>query len=120
MTRLPTKNVYGFGENRHESLRHDFRFRNWAIFNRDEAPETVPYGNLYSSQPFYTCMEDVYGKSHGVALLNSNAMEYEFIPSPGLIYRTTGGILDFFFFFGPEPESVVQQFTEVIKAINNQ
>lgn len=104
--------MYGFGENRHESFRHDFLYRNWPIFNRDEAPETVAYGNLYGAQPFYTCMEE-YGMSHGVALLNSNAMEYELIPSPGLVYRTTGGVLDFFFFLGPEPENVVQQFTEV-------
>ena len=32
----------------------------------------VPYANLYSSQPFYTCMEND-GKSHGVVMVNSNA-----------------------------------------------
>jgi alpha-glucosidase (family GH31 glycosyl hydrolase) len=48
-----------------------------------------------------------------VALVNSNAMEYEFVPNPGLIYRTTGGVFDFYVFLGPEPENVVQQFTQV-------
>ena len=67
---------------------------------------------MYGSQPFYTCLEP-YGKSHGVALVNSNAMEYEFVPNPGLIYRTTGGVFDFYVFLGPEPENVVQQFTQV-------
>jgi maltase-glucoamylase len=83
-------------------------------------------------------MEDE-GKSHGVVLLNSNAMgikkqifsfisiniwsdyifflknkiDYEFSMAPGLTYRTTGGVLDFYVFFGPEPENVIQQFTEV-------
>ena len=81
-------------------------------------------------------MEDD-GKSHGVALVNSNAigiynenykikynfyyriliirfvLDYEFIPNPGLIYRVTGGVLDFYMFLGPEPENVVQQFTQV-------
>lgn len=54
-----------------------------------------------------------FGKSHGVALFNSNAMEYELIPNPGIIYRTTGGIFDFYVFLGPEPENVIQQFTQV-------
>ena len=39
--------------------------------------------------------------------------DYEFIPEPGLVYRVTGGVLDFYIFFGPDPESVIQQFTQV-------
>lgn len=34
-------------------------------------------------------------------------------PLPALTYRTVGGVLDFYFFFGPTPEEVVQQYTEV-------
>ncbi len=36
------------------------------------------------------------------------------MPSPGLTLRTIGGMLEFFVFLGPEPESVIQQYTEVI------
>lgn len=36
------------------------------------------------------------------------------IPNPGLIYRVTGGILDFYMFLGPEPENVIQQYTQVL------
>jgi hypothetical protein len=32
---------------------------------------------------------------------------------PALTYRTIGGILDFYMFFGPTPEHVVQQYTKV-------
>lgn len=34
-------------------------------------------------------------------------------PYPGVTFRTIGGILDFYIFLGPEPETIVQQFTLV-------
>lgn len=36
------------------------------------------------------------------------------MPNPGLTFRTIGGMLEFLVFLGPEPETVVQQYTEVI------
>ncbi|NWU48360.1 LYAG glucosidase, partial [Dromas ardeola] len=35
-------------------------------------------------------------------------------PSPALTWRTTGGILDFYIFLGPDPKSVVRQYLDVI------
>ncbi|XP_053395701.1 maltase-glucoamylase-like [Mercenaria mercenaria] len=112
-TKLPTKKVYGFGENLHDQFQHDFNFTTWPMFARDQAPSHWNYANLYGVHPYYTCLEDD-GNSHGVFLLNSNAMEYSLNPLPMLTYRTIGGILDFFMFLGPEPENVVQQYTGVI------
>lgn len=53
--------------------------------------------------------------ANGVALINSNAMEVALQPEPypGITYRTTGGVFDLYFFLGPNPEQVVQQYTEV-------
>ena len=36
------------------------------------------------------------------------------MPEPGITFRTIGGMLEFFIFLGPEPESVVQQYSEII------
>ena len=36
------------------------------------------------------------------------------MPNPGLTFRAIGGMLEFFVFLGPEPESVVKQYSEVI------
>lgn len=36
------------------------------------------------------------------------------MPSPGLTFRVIGGTLEFFVFLGPEPETVIQQYTGII------
>ena len=35
------------------------------------------------------------------------------LEGPVIKYITIGGVFDFYFFFGPTPENVVQQYTEV-------
>lgn len=50
--------------------------------------------------------------SHGVFLLSSSGMDI--IMRPGVVeYRVVGGTLDFTFFSGPSPRSVVEQFSAV-------
>ncbi|KAI4585152.1 hypothetical protein MJG53_006686 [Ovis ammon polii x Ovis aries] len=69
--------------------------------------------NSYGVHPYYMALEGD-GSAHGVLLLNSNAMDVTFQPTPALTYRTTGGILDFYMVLGPTPELVTQQYTELI------
>ncbi|GAB1603755.1 lysosomal alpha-glucosidase-like [Argonauta hians] len=109
-TLLSSKHIYGLGEHRDSFLINvDWTSRGyWA---RDQPPSRNT--NLYGVHPFYLNMEDD-NNAHGVLLLNSNAMQIDFQPEPSLTYRTIGGILDFYVFLGPTPNSVVQQYTELI------
>jgi len=36
------------------------------------------------------------------------------MPYPALVLRTIGGILDFYFFSGPDPVTVVEQYTSLV------
>ncbi|KAJ8044860.1 Maltase-glucoamylase, intestinal [Holothuria leucospilota] len=110
-TRLPSANIYGFGEHIHESFRHDLNWKTWGIFTRDTLP--LEDRNLYGHHPFYICVEDD-GKAHGVFIMNSNAMDVTLLPAPILTYRIVGGVLDFYIFMGPTPENVVQQYLTLV------
>uniref|UniRef100_A0A8C2ZM25 alpha-glucosidase n=1 Tax=Cyclopterus lumpus TaxID=8103 RepID=A0A8C2ZM25_CYCLU len=107
--KLPSHNIYGLGEHVHQRYRHDTYWKTWPIFTRDAFPNGGTH-NLYGHYPFFLCLEDESGKSFGVFLMNSNAMEVTLQPAPAVTYRTIGGVLDFYIFFGDTPEQVVQEF----------
>ncbi|XP_053782529.1 probable maltase-glucoamylase 2 isoform X1 [Desmodus rotundus] len=110
-TRLPSENIYGFGETEHTAFRRNISWNTWGMFARDEPPAYKK--NSYGVHPYYMGLEEN-GSAHGVLLLNSNAMDVTVQPTPALTYRTTGGILDFYVVLGPTPELVTQQYTELI------
>jgi len=119
-SRLPSENFYGLGENRHPRLQHmlDKTEKNvdtwhvWAMHARNQFPDDRSQ-NLYGQFPYYVMIEND-GSAHGALLLNSNAMEASLTPLPSITYRTTGGVLDFWFFFGPTPEKVTEQYCETV------
>ncbi|KAF0295157.1 Sucrase-isomaltase, intestinal [Amphibalanus amphitrite] len=114
---LGASDLYGFGENNHDSFRHDLEAGvTWPIFAHDHGPG-FDVENLYGVHPFFLGIEDDSGSSFGVLILNSNAMEYRLFlldGVPALTYRTTGGILDLYLFFGDSPLEVLQQYHRTI------
>ncbi|NXP00337.1 MGA protein, partial [Certhia brachydactyla] len=110
-TRLASQYIYGFGESEHPTFRHNMSWHTWGMFTRDQPPGYKL--NSYGFHPFYMALEED-GNAHGVLLLNSNAMDVTFQPTPALTYRTIGGILDFYMVLGPTPELVVQEYTELV------
>ncbi|XP_075058176.1 sucrase-isomaltase, intestinal [Mixophyes fleayi] len=110
-TRLPSDYVFGLGETEHKTFRHEMKRRPIGLFAKDQPP--ADHINSYGVHPFYMGLDND-GNAHGVLLLNSNAMDLTLQETPALIYRTTGGILDFYVVMGPTPEIVVQQYTGLI------
>ncbi|KAG8446519.1 hypothetical protein GDO86_014104 [Hymenochirus boettgeri] len=109
-TSLPSSYLYGLGEHL-TSLNLDLKWKRLTFWNRDLRPASD--SNLYGSHPFYLSMEKD-GLSHGVFLLNSNAMDVILQDAPALTWRTIGGILDFYIFLGPEPKTVIRQYQDVV------
>ncbi len=35
-TKLPSENIYGMGENKHQSFKHNLNYQNWPVFGRDQ------------------------------------------------------------------------------------
>lgn len=52
----------------------------------------------------------------GLPLINSDLVSAEVIlqPTPALTWISTGGILDLYVFMGPDPQSVIRQYLQVI------
>ena len=45
-SKLPSKNVFGFGEHVHDSFKHEFN-KYWAAFSRDQPPNNVCFNSLF-------------------------------------------------------------------------
>ena len=94
-------------------MRKNTNWQIYTLFNSDIYPnENVP---LYGSHPFLLNVDQKdKGRSSGVFLMNSNAMDVLLQPEPAVTWRPIGGVLDFFVFLGPTAKDVVQQYQALI------
>ncbi|GAB4828833.1 NAD(P)H-dependent D-xylose reductase (XR) [Ancistrocladus abbreviatus] len=114
-TKLPTDaSLYGLGENTQPHGIKLYPNDPYTLWTTDVSAINLNT-DLYGSHPVYMDLRNVGGQpsAHAVLLLNSNGMDV-FYTGNSLTYRVIGGVLDFYFFSGPSPLDVVNQYTSLI------
>ncbi|XP_027361383.1 alpha-xylosidase 1 isoform X2 [Abrus precatorius] len=114
-TKLPKDaSLYGLGENTQPHGIKLYPNDPYTLYTTDISAINLN-ADLYGSHPVYMDLRNAGGKAsaHAVLLLNSNGMDV-FYRGTSLTYKVIGGVLDFYFFSGPSPLNVVDQYTSLI------
>ncbi|XP_077491596.1 lysosomal alpha-glucosidase-like [Amblyomma americanum] len=85
-----------------------------AFYGADSVQTRAKEGMFSSVHPFVVIATNNSNITLGLFLLNSNDVVMTLSPARLVTFRTSGGILDLFFFFGPDPQSVVRQYLRVV------
>lgn len=111
-TQLPPDSaIFGLGESTRSAglrLAKGHTYTLWAAFIGSYNEDI----DLYGSYPFYMDVRKQ-GLVHGVQLVNSNGMDCVY-GDEALSFRIIGGVLDLYFFAGPSPRDVMDQYTHFV------
>ncbi|XP_061375099.1 alpha-xylosidase 1 isoform X2 [Gastrolobium bilobum] len=114
-TKLPKDaSLYGLGENTQPHGIKLYPSDPYTLYTTDISAINLN-ADLYGSHPVYMDLRNAGGiaSAHAVLLLNSNGMDV-FYKGTSLTYKIIGGVFDFYFFSGPTPLNVVDQYTSLI------
>ncbi|KAJ6324469.1 hypothetical protein OIU76_011719 [Salix suchowensis] len=114
-TQLPNDaSLYGLGENTQPHGIKLFPGDPYTLYTTDISAINLN-ADLYGSHPVYMDLRNVKGQAyaHAVLLLNSNGMDI-FYRGTSLTSKIIGGVFDLYFFSGPSPLAVVDQYTSLI------
>ena len=114
-TKLPSDaSLYGLGENTQPHGIKIYPNEPYTLYTTDISAINLNT-DLYGSHPVYMDLRNVGGQpsAHAVLLLNSNGMDI-FYRGNSLTYKVIGGVFDLYFFAGPLPLDVVDQYTSLI------
>lgn len=114
-TKLPKEaSLYGLGENTQPHGIKLYPNDPYTLWTLDVSAINLNT-DLYGSHPVYMDLRNAggQGSAHAVLLLNSNGMDV-FYRGDSLTYKIIGGVFDFYFFSGPSPLAVVDQYTALI------
>lgn len=105
------EHYFGLGDKSGPLDHRDLAFTNW---NTDAFAWQESTDPLYKTIPFFLAMR--HGRAYGIFLDNTYRSNFDFgKEAPDLnSFGSEGGALDYYFFYGPTPRHVVEQFTQLV------
>lgn len=111
-THLPSSaTLFGLGESTRPEGLPLLKGKTYSLWATDIGAMNTNV-DLYGAYPYYIDVREG-GLTHGVLLLNSNGMDIKY-GGDFLTWHVIGGTFDFYFFAGPTPLDVVDQYTQLI------
>ncbi len=109
----PAEGFFGFGERTSLLNKRGRRYQNW---NRDPVDTSFDHGpgadNLYQSHPFFMALRPGVG-GYGLFLNNTyrTLFDMDWMREGKYSFQITGGELDYYFIYGPEPAAILERFS---------
>ncbi|CAN8002300.1 unnamed protein product [Ixodes hexagonus] len=110
--KLPSSFVYGLRSRFLHSHLNITGWTNHVFYTKGIAEKTGSVS--YEGHPLLIPTRRTANSASGIFLLNSNKIEVLISPNATATFKTSGGILDFFVFMGPKPQSVVAQYQRLV------